>query len=932
MSWRQCHTCGWWQKQRGACIGCSRSSWPTWSHSSSSKPKAASPTPAIGEATLTQRWLAAKHSSMDPRHVEIEVMCTSCFTRSLTAKPTCRSCSHSMQNCYRIVPGQWPPIGATTTVVAQYEGSASSAPAVEAPLQTAPAQDISMAPSPPSAIPVDAALAQLSTTQLRQEIARVERHLQDLPSDVFSALRSSIEQSLQQEGRACGPASGGTAPRPSHCSAQTGFESSPACRSPPPTAWPLPVWNRRPQPRRLPRRMWSNCASRLRMPRLPLSCIQDCQLPRSLPCLVFSNRPACQRTNSHMWLALLAPPPPPPAQHAPPPVSATHLDSHGSQSAPPSGVMTQLLATPLSPALPPPAAGTARPGRSTPAATLRNPHAVPRARRIATPKFCADTHLLPPYRASHRARSPHVACCFFGALCCCTLCHLTGFPVAPLYIVLRPSADPASLAFACSLVARCVKKHSLRALPRSRVLFLPLMYAFSVLFLLCPLLFLNWALPPTTPPLAGGQRFLAPKPIDLHSLALQTLACTRPPVHASCSESACATHCHWASTSVLASHRHPASCAPQSFLGTCFCAQTRGYFQQLGCAALCGYYTQPCLAELVAASACFCAKTRGFSRQLGCAAFDCDYYTQLCGAELVAATACFWDKTCGFQPLLCAALACGYYKPYTAELVATACPRFVLRSSTQHGFPEPSQVRYATWTRQRWSLVRWQHPSMVPHHRRRSSHALRVNRGAARSASGLSSAVMCCGSWAPGMQIIGSAKVARQLSRLQIMMMTLQMTSHLEDADEIAVLQVLEMLAASVLALVQSQTLFPLARHLASNMASAKLHPQLGRLPSSRALSASSLPVPPRVTLHILRMSTLTATATRGRLQTMPRLLTSLLRMSGASSHSTMLTSTVPWPCSSGTWPMPFAPCQRNIAYSGQKLWLRLLHASGSLF
>ena len=109
MSWHQCRLCGWWQKQRGACIGCTRRVWSSWPSSGASnkpKPKLDGAMQTPPESTLQQRWQAAKTSSMDPRHLKIEVMCTRCFTRSLTARPTCRSCSLPMQDCYKVVPGQ----------------------------------------------------------------------------------------------------------------------------------------------------------------------------------------------------------------------------------------------------------------------------------------------------------------------------------------------------------------------------------------------------------------------------------------------------------------------------------------------------------------------------------------------------------------------------------------------------------------------------------------------------------------------------------------------------------------------------------------------------------------------------------------------------------------------------------------------------------
>ena len=107
-----------------------------------------------------------------------------------------------MQDCYKVVPGQWPPIGATTSIITQYEGPASTGDGPDGPAAATTAQDVPMPQVPPPAVTAptaaDSALHNLTTTQLRQEISRMDKHLQELPSEVFSSLRLSIEQSLQQ--------------------------------------------------------------------------------------------------------------------------------------------------------------------------------------------------------------------------------------------------------------------------------------------------------------------------------------------------------------------------------------------------------------------------------------------------------------------------------------------------------------------------------------------------------------------------------------------------------------------------------------------------------------------------------------------------------------------------------------------------------------
>ena len=376
MSWHQCRTCGWWQKQRGACIGCSRSGWSTWPSSVTSKtpkPKLEGAMPVPTAPTLQQRWQAAKQSSMDPRHLKIEVMCTRCFTRSLTARPLCRSCSHPMQDCYKVVPGQWPPIGATTSIITQYEGP------VDGPAGTVPAtttQDVPMPQVPPPAVTAptaaDSALANLTTTQLRQEISRMDRHLQELPSDVFSSLRLSIEQSLQQAREEL------VSRRPEGQlldQAIARHKHSLRARQLAETRQKQALEDLRLAETSLEQATSAEESAQLEVARLRQQISDAEAAPAVNPGLPAATLTALSGLLQQAGLPLDqlaqvakvvgAPPPPPPPSAAPvPPTLPTQLDHPGSQSAPPPGVFTQLLATPATPLQPPPPSGPARTGRS----------------------------------------------------------------------------------------------------------------------------------------------------------------------------------------------------------------------------------------------------------------------------------------------------------------------------------------------------------------------------------------------------------------------------------------------------------------------------------------------------------------------------------------------------------------------------------------
>ena len=125
-------------------------------------------------------------------------MCTHCLLRTINSKPACRGCQRSLGDCARILPGQWPPLGCPSSLLKKF-GAAPQALSEEAgPPQSGPAP----APDKTEAMEVetnpgqDRPLLHLPVTQLKSEIARLERHLLDMPVDGFQALRDATEQSL----------------------------------------------------------------------------------------------------------------------------------------------------------------------------------------------------------------------------------------------------------------------------------------------------------------------------------------------------------------------------------------------------------------------------------------------------------------------------------------------------------------------------------------------------------------------------------------------------------------------------------------------------------------------------------------------------------------------------------------------------------------
>ena len=94
--WTRCRTCGWWQKSSGPCVGCTHV--PRSAPPSKKGPRNAG---LAGEPLthdlLHKRWVEARNSAANTHHVKIERLCTHCLTRTVNAKPDCRSCGRSRE-------------------------------------------------------------------------------------------------------------------------------------------------------------------------------------------------------------------------------------------------------------------------------------------------------------------------------------------------------------------------------------------------------------------------------------------------------------------------------------------------------------------------------------------------------------------------------------------------------------------------------------------------------------------------------------------------------------------------------------------------------------------------------------------------------------------------------------------------------------------
>ena len=191
--WRQCHTCGWWQKGHRSCEGCSHSSLRSArpSHGMSKPP------PRSGAETLTftvlqDRWHQAKQSSQNPKHVKIEKFCSQCLLRTLGGSSTCRGCRGDLTSGMKILPGQWPPLNCPDHLLQRFEHQgASPAPAAA---NAGTAGDVQMMGG--DSADTDRPMQHLPLSQLRQEKLKLEKHILELPNDGFANLREQLELTL----------------------------------------------------------------------------------------------------------------------------------------------------------------------------------------------------------------------------------------------------------------------------------------------------------------------------------------------------------------------------------------------------------------------------------------------------------------------------------------------------------------------------------------------------------------------------------------------------------------------------------------------------------------------------------------------------------------------------------------------------------------
>ena len=190
--WHRCCVCGWWQTSLGACAGCFQTS--------KSIPKARQqPRTGISnheppsQELLHRRWQEAKNSASQPHHVKIERLCQHCLLRTLNSKPDCRGCGRSLQDCARILPGQWPPLGCTAAMLRNFEEPPAATSRLQRPRakhQTSRNQWNRNSPLQ------DRPLLNVPLAALKAEISRLEKHLLDMPSEGFQGLHDQTEVSL----------------------------------------------------------------------------------------------------------------------------------------------------------------------------------------------------------------------------------------------------------------------------------------------------------------------------------------------------------------------------------------------------------------------------------------------------------------------------------------------------------------------------------------------------------------------------------------------------------------------------------------------------------------------------------------------------------------------------------------------------------------
>ena len=69
----------------------------------------------------TSALAGSQKALWDPKHTHMEHMCSHCFVRSLSQRPSYRACGHPMSSATNLIPPQWLLVGATAAMLDKYE-------------------------------------------------------------------------------------------------------------------------------------------------------------------------------------------------------------------------------------------------------------------------------------------------------------------------------------------------------------------------------------------------------------------------------------------------------------------------------------------------------------------------------------------------------------------------------------------------------------------------------------------------------------------------------------------------------------------------------------------------------------------------------------------------------------------------------------------
>ena len=206
MFWKECTRYGWWQKRRGACIGCSHASSSIAAHHAHSiwhEEIAAIPI-CLYAATME----SGKDIGQRPSACELEHMCARCFGRSLSARSTCRFCSANMADVLIVVPGQWPPIGATKGMLPKYEPGQQEKSPAPPPVRAELDVNMSNPPDPTLVAGRQTSTTALSTATQDRNLQIATSHSGDVARRVRTTQRCLGRQPLGNESRTVGPQTG----------------------------------------------------------------------------------------------------------------------------------------------------------------------------------------------------------------------------------------------------------------------------------------------------------------------------------------------------------------------------------------------------------------------------------------------------------------------------------------------------------------------------------------------------------------------------------------------------------------------------------------------------------------------------------------------------------------------------------------------------